>query len=193
VLFRLPEYDECARSFAFEAVSAIARERSPLLAQIPSAPVPHVRASRMTGESGEATSLEPAVLRAELEMDIRPIVDGDLGEVGAALERVAEQEVQSFTAAFVERMDKITEAAGTSVDAGGRPLSHDLLLEMFERIDIDFDDEGNAELALFAPSNLIRKLQELPAITDEQQRAWDEMMARKRADFEARTRRRRLG
>ncbi|MGH2844560.1 MAG: hypothetical protein ACRDL0_00790 [Thermoleophilaceae bacterium] len=147
----------------------------------------------MTGERGETMSFEPAVLRAELEMDVRPIVDGDLGEVRAALERVAEQEVQSFTAAFVERMGKVTEAAGTSVDAGGRPLSHELLLEMFERIDIDFDDEGNAELALFAPPNLIRKLHALPPMADEQQRAWDEMMARKRADFEARTRRRRLG
>ncbi len=192
MLFRLPEYDERARSFAFEAVSAMARERSPLLAQIPSAPVRHVRASRVTGESGEAMSMEPAVLRAEIEMDIRPIIDGDLGEVRAALERVAEEEAQSFTEAFVERMGKISAAAGTSLDAGGRP-SHGLLLEMFERAEIDFDDKGNAELALFGPPSLIRKLQELPPMTDEQQRAWDEMMARKRADFEARTRRRRLG
>jgi len=192
VLFRLPEYDRHARSFAFEAVSAMARELSPLLARIPTVPVRHVRASRMTGESGESTSLEPVVLRAEIEMDIRAIVDGDLGQVGAALERIAEQEVQSFGAAFVERMGRVTEASGTSVDAGGRPLSHELLLEMFERIETDFDDEGNPQLALVGPPNLSRRLQELPPMTDEQQRAWDEMMARKRADFEARTRQRRL-
>jgi len=92
-----------------------------------------------------------------------------------------------------ERLNAVTDAAGTTVDADGRPLSHELVLELLETMEIDFDTEGNAELALVGNSDMVRRLQALPPMTPEQEAAFDGLMARKRREFEARQRERRLG
>jgi len=60
-------------------------------------------------------------------------------------------------------------------------------------MEIDFDAEGNAELALVGNSDMVRALQALPAMTAQQEAAFDALMARKRREFEARQRKRRLG
>ncbi len=193
VLFALPEYEAPARSVVFVAVDALARANHPLLARIPRVPVAAVRSTRVTSEEGTALQLSPIPVRAELEIDIHRVVAGELDGVVAVLARLAEQEARALLGGMFERLNAVTDAAGTTVDADGRPLSHELVLELLETMEIDFDAEGNAELALVGNSDMVRRLQALPPMTPEQEAAFDALMARKRRDFEARQRKRRLG
>lgn len=61
------------------------------------------------------------------------------------LERLAEAQGKMMTDFVYSRLDASLKQAGTSVDAGGKPLSKEALLEMFDRMDIDFDHSGNPE------------------------------------------------
>lgn len=192
MLFLLPEYESAARSVTFVAVHELARANSPLLAGVPSSSVAHVRPTRVSDTGGEPLRLPPIAVKAELQMDIRRVVAGKLDEVVVALLTVAEQETKTLVQGLLERVNNVTDAAGTTVDAQGRPLSHELVLELLSTMEIDFDAGGTAQLALVANSDMIDKLRRLPPMTAKQERAFDELMARKRDEFERRQRRRRL-
>lgn len=85
------------------------------------------------------------------------------------------------THAYAE-LDKGLAAAGQVVDAGGRPMSEDLILEMMDKMHHDFTDDGqwiaptiigNAGAPQFAPS-------------DSFNRRLGEILNRKRDDFRRR-------
>ena len=40
------------------------------------------------------------------------------------------------------KIDEATEKAGTALDAGGKELSQEMMLEMFEKVELDFDASG---------------------------------------------------
>ena len=66
-------------------------------------------------------------------------------------------------------MAQISEAAGTSFNAQGRPLSHDRLLDMFDRTEIGFDESGNLRMpTLVGGPDIFQDLQKLPLPTPEQ-------------------------
>lgn len=190
--FALPEYEAAARSTAFVAVDALARVSHPLLAQIPRSAVAIVRPTRMTVEDGASLRLSPIPVRAELEIDIRRVAAGQLEDVVVALAHVADQEAVALLSGFFEGLNAVTDAAGTTVDAHGRTLSHELVLELLEKMEIDFDTDGRAQLALAGNSDMVRKLQALPPMTPQQDAAFEALMARKRHEFAARQRTRRL-
>jgi uncharacterized protein YfaQ (DUF2300 family) len=64
------------------------------------------------------------------------------------------------------------------------------VLEVLDAMEIDFDAEGHPEITLVAHPDTVRQLRELPAMTVAQERAFDELMARKRDEFRRRQRQR---
>ena len=61
------------------------------------------------------------------------------------------------------------------------------------RVEIDFDDNGEPLMpSLVTNSAMVKRIQELPPPTPEQDAAWKAMMERKRREWNARRRRRRL-
>ena len=192
VLFALPEYETAARRVAFAAVDALARARSSLLASIESETVEELHSFRVSTDASAPLHLEPIEIAGELELDIRPICDGKLEELLHALDALAGEQVRAVETGMFQRLSELTAATGNQVDAAGRPLTHELMLEMLDKMDIAFDDHGEAQLTFVAGPGLVAKLQALPEMTAEQQLAYDDLMARKRAQFDAGRRERRL-
>jgi hypothetical protein len=79
------------------------------------------------------------------------------------------------------------------MDAGGQPLSHDLLLKSLEGIEFDFDENGDPiwPTLVMSPS-MGEQFRRLPPMTPEQKKALEEMIERKREKFNARKRNRQL-
>jgi Ni,Fe-hydrogenase maturation factor len=192
VLFQLPEYDAAAKRFFKSAADAIAIANSPMLQQMPRVPVEDVRTSRINIAPGKVLELEPTGVESEGTFTISRVVDGDFSEIVEAIDRMGREEAQALVGFMVENLRKVTDATGNVVDAGGRPLSHQVILEMFEKIELTFDDEGRPQQSLWVHPDTAKRLAELPPMTPEQQRAWDELMERKREEWRARKRHRRL-
>lgn len=65
------------------------------------------------------------------------------------------------------------------------------ILQTLEKMEIDFDKDGKAQIGVFVSPETYKQFQSLPA-TPEEVQALNELLERKRAEFYARQRRRKL-
>lgn len=95
-----------------------------------------------------------------------------------------------------EKLDKITQETGNVVNTGGKPLTHDLFLDLIEKMHIEFDEKGEPRMpSLNAGSEMFAHLQrEMPKWHSDPvfQTRWKAIMDRKREDFREREACRRL-
>jgi hypothetical protein len=92
-----------------------------------------------------------------------------------------------------EQMNNVLRETGQLVDARRQPFSVDLVLDMLEKVQIDFDSDGKPKLPqLVVGPQLFERIQALGPPTDSQKRRWEEIIAKKKQDFDARRRVRKL-
>jgi hypothetical protein len=131
---------------------------------------------------------QPVTVRSVLELKTADIESCDDQALVEALDRQAEEYVASIMPQLFAAMGRASEAVGTSFDAGGHPLSAEVVAEALERMDIDFDDDGTPRL----PSIVVGEGTEMPEDTPEGRRIIDDVIARKREQFFAQRRHRQL-
>jgi len=64
------------------------------------------------------------------------------------LEDLANQTVSQMAKSFFKKVGEASEQAGTSVDAKGKPISPELLMEAMEKFQMEFDSSGNPTTTL---------------------------------------------
>lgn len=84
--------------------------------------------------------------------------------IGAFLETVspiAEEMQKQAVELMAKTLERVTAETGNVVDAGGKPITFDHYMEMYEKVWVDFDDAGNPyPHTLVAGPEVITKLQE---------------------------------
>jgi hypothetical protein len=59
------------------------------------------------------------------------------------LQEAAKEIAKSSSIMMFNRIKGATERTGNVIDGGGKPLTPELLLELMQKVEMDFDDEGN--------------------------------------------------
>jgi hypothetical protein len=77
----------------------------------------------------------------EVRMEEVPGLVGD--KLSAKLEKVAQDMISKLAKLFFERVGESCRNAGTSFDTKGKPLSPELLLDMFDTVETEFGLDGN--------------------------------------------------
>jgi hypothetical protein len=192
LLFRLPDYDAPFRSFVNRAIHELARAKDPLLSQIRTEEVEEVGTSRVTGEL-ETVELPPVSAQLDISFEVDDLVAGASDNVIAMLDGVAEQHLRQVMPAFFESISRITDATGNRIEAKGEPFSPELLLEALEKIEWSFDENDEPIMpTLVVHPTLAEKIAQLPPLTPEQEKAFSDQKERKRDEYRARKRRRKL-
>jgi hypothetical protein len=185
----MPEYDTAVLELGARLVQALAWDADPLFSKIRVEHVEDVPEHSAPPEAahGATSQLLVATRFVEPFADVLSgNVEGWAGMIAAAAEEVGDQIGRQFVA-FLE---KVTEESGQVVDARGRRMSADLVLEALERMSIDFDDEGRAKMpTIFCHPSAIKGL-EPP--TEEQKARFEKIMEGKKSEFLARRRVRKL-
>lgn len=189
VVFALPEYERAGGAFVRSAIDALARVKSPLLAEIGSETADPTPGVRTTFASGEVLEHEPMRIGATISIPVRAAVNGEYEGFCAAIDDAAEEYASDLSRQIYQRLGEMSEAAGTSVSAKDPFTARDVLT-MIERLEIEFDEQGNPELPKIHmhPS----QAEKLPSWTDADEQAFKELMVRKKAEWDARRRHRRL-
>ena len=190
-LFQLPEYEQATVQWIWTAINELMRVKDPVLQQIRQEVVEGIPPNRLTLASGEVMDMPPLKIEAQFLLPTPPLIQGDFAPVYEALETAADQGLASMMPQFFKNIADICEAAGQSIKTAG--LTYDSILEGLEGIQIDFKDDGSPRLpTLTMHPDTAAKLVALGSPTEEQNRRYQELIEKKRRDFLARRRTRRL-
>jgi hypothetical protein len=217
-LFALREYDLAQGKFVYTAIDEVRDRMFPLLGKIQRVEVEHLQHTRVTVESGEVVESAPIIQQIPFNIDLKGAVVGDSSSLMESIATAAHQKGEGEMRSFENYVGRITAAAGTSLDAKGKPLNRQTLLESLEIREIEFDEEGYPGLPaeirhLFHDPSAVctcftdgrfeqyylhaspqRKAQiaQLPPPSREELGAFEQLMEKKRREFNDRKRHRQL-
>ena len=101
--------------------------------------------SEMRYEQYGGTSVQegPDKIGAVVEIQLAE-VPGLVGErFEAKLESIAQNLIAESAKAFFAKIEASSKRAGTAFDAGGKPVSAEMLLDMMERVQTEFTEDGD--------------------------------------------------
>jgi hypothetical protein len=186
----IPEYEPATLRFIAEVMNGFLNI-DPLFAGIERSisvhrgPIRNVRGDTPLDQSMFAVTGE-----ASLPWDT--IRNGKIDDYTRFLVDISESQRKSLARQFFKRLSEITDATGRSINAKGQPLTADMILDLMEKVEFGFDNDGNPQYpTLVLPPAAIEKLKGLK-LTPEQEQKWKQIIEEKRARFNASKRTRRL-
>jgi hypothetical protein len=198
--FKLPEYEWAFFRFVQTAVNRLIRAKNPVLSKINTEPSSEIHTSRNTTDSGEVVENKPILTSLEIAIDFKDVVAGKLVAVAETINQAAEDGVATIVPQVAAYMERVIDAFGTEVRLNGAPFDHAAVRKLVEANEIEFDANGNPDLEpwIFTDPGLQRVttfdelIRQFPPRTPEEVQAWDDMIERKRREFNDKRRRRAL-
>jgi hypothetical protein len=185
----IPAYDLALQSLMSSIVDGMISV-DPVLGQI---------RSRTTGHAGPTRNVpgpqpvdhDLTHFEAEYAIHVDHIRATDVDVFVTAIWEVAEKYAEAMGTAFFQTMRDVTEAVGNAIDAGGQPFTWDLFLDGLEKMEIAFDENGQPKVQVLINPDTWRLLQAVER-TPEHDRRLEDIMQRKRGEWNAQQRPRRL-
>lgn len=189
---RLPEYDEATASLLMECFQGLAEAQDAVLGRFSQAQ----RADANPSVGAPVGVAHGAYRTLDIEMRfILPtsaVLHTDVDEWAASVQNSVDEALPALMKKIFGRMNEILEEAGQVVDANGQPLSVAWVLQALEKVQIDFDEDGNAKMPiLIVHPDARKRLAETPP-TPEEEKQLEALIERKRQEFNARRRVRKL-
>ena len=127
-----------------------------------------------------------------IELKIDDIKNYNIEAFSVSIFKYAHERIEKIYRELLSSMSKITGLTGKAMDAKGKKLTPDLMLEMIETIDISFDDDGNPIMpALLASPELVKQIAGWKETTEGKER-FQGIIENKKKEFYAKKRYRRL-
>jgi len=122
-------------------------------------------------------------IRSSISVVREKLAEEGLAAVLSALEKTAEDVAAQQSKLFIKRVEEAVQEAGQVVDAEGQPLTFDLVLDMLDKMLIDFDEQGRPKWpSVVCGAKAFEKAKNWE-ITDEQERRLSELTERKRLEW----------
>jgi hypothetical protein len=143
---RLPEYDS-AYAHVIGAILESFVSADPVLSELAGRLEPTAHRGPIRNVRGP-TQLDQPLERVEAvarlaDVDSTQMIRGtDIDLHTALLRKLGESYVETVARLLFDSIGRVSEAAGTSVDAKKRPLSWDIVVETLSRMELDFDEQG---------------------------------------------------
>jgi hypothetical protein len=81
-------------------------------------------------------------MSATVDTPVGPLEEFTAASLIDALRTVASQLAEAFSKHLVEVMEATTDETGNVVDAKGQPFTPDLMLQVFDKMELSFDESG---------------------------------------------------
>jgi hypothetical protein len=135
----------------------------------------------------------PVEITTTFNLNFDVILTTDVEAWSAMMHESAQQALAKTMPQFFEGINDAITKGGNVVDANGRPFDWDIYLDALDMVELDFDDEGKPKLqTLVVHPDVLERIKDLP-FTDAQKARADTIIARKKLEFDARRRVRKLG
>jgi hypothetical protein len=188
--FLMPIYEKAMLQFVDRVMQGFF-SLDPLLGQIPRRSTEHTGPSRNVRSPVPLDQIMPVIEgRSSVSMDtIRNTIVEDYTRF---LYELADSSIRAFVPEFLKSVREVTDTVGTSLDAKGEPFSFDMLNDALELISVEFDQEGKPILpSLVMHPNMAERVSNMKP-TPEQEKRFAGIIEKKRAEYYAKKRTRRL-
>lgn len=115
---------------------------SPILSQIRVRPQREGRSSSFQDEEGTIRQIEYKKTSVTTQRKLEEGKGMTFGEFCAAYSEPGREMGSQIVRGLFEKLDEVTEETGNKVDVGGGPITHDLFLDLIEKLQFDFTPEG---------------------------------------------------
>jgi hypothetical protein len=185
------EYTAACTLWFSDTVQDVGRGLDDFYAQISWQRVESVPNSVVSISEAEEMVIHSESISADAVSSAQSIIDGDFADIHDNVVTVAEQLVRQTLKNFFGAINAITNRTGNSVEAGGDAIEG--LLEALDKTDIRFDANGNPIIQIVTSPEVFDRISpRLEAATPDQRRRFKEILDRKKAQFLASRRARRL-
>jgi hypothetical protein len=191
-LFELPEYDYAFQDFYRTAVYELMRRKDPLLSKMPAAYADHIPTVQNTMPSGEVVEIRLLEFAMRFATPFDDAISGRTEGVIEAINDAAENGLKTLMPQIFAQLGRLSSAAETAIDAKGQPLTTALILQSLEKMEMDFDKDGSPIIGMVVGPEMYEQMRGLLPLTREEQQAFDDLFSRKKQEFDARQRRRKL-
>ncbi|MBM9467991.1 hypothetical protein [Nakamurella leprariae] len=184
------EYDSASLEWFFNRVHALAREMNPLLGQLAVQTFERMPEMVTQLEGGEELVNVSSSVGADMVISVHELIDGDLDQVHARVYEFAERYEEQLMKAFIATVGDAAERAGNVVEASQPGLAG--LIDAIEKTELNFDEDGRLTTQLLLHPDTAEKLRQQESESPELARRMNELIDRKRVEYFASRRARRL-
>lgn len=185
-----PEYDAPMEELLSESIYQFAIREDPFLAQIK-----RVKTAFLAAPSGvgHGRTFGGQQLQLTGTPTYEESLQTNLEAWSSFVHSMGVQQARQLARMLFASMDEATTEAGTNVDLGGQPLSHDRIFDLFESMEFEVDDNlepiGLTIVTSPETADAMKKLQPLTPAQEERRKA---IMLEKRRIQDAKKRTRKL-
>lgn len=180
----LPEYDDATKRLLMECFHGLAAAQDPVIRMISSAPADEIPNGGVpVGVTHGSYAQVEVNMRFALATEA--VLRTDVDEWAASVQESVDEARPTIVGQFFAAMGELLRDTGQEIDLQGEALSHDVLCQMLEKMQLDFDAEGNPKMpTAFMSPEAVEKLMANPPTAENDRRLAD-IIERKRREFNA--------
>lgn len=191
VITTLPEYENAFINYFQDTTRSFMSLKNELLSEIGT--VSHEGPARMRTSADEMMlDKEPATVEMKFNLPFDVILKTNVEGFMESIDEASDSGIESLAPQLFQFLGEVCDASGQVVDGRGQPFSFDLFLELMEKIEITFNDDGCPNMPTLVIHPNMRKVLEDNPPTEQQQKQMDDLISRKRDEFFAKKRTRKL-
>lgn len=191
ILSNISEYDKAINKFIIEASDKLMVEMDPLLsmAKVERKDTLGKFQTPVNDEWIEANGNE---MRLSFTINDSVAKNTNIEEYISIVYDIAKQSAEHIIPQMFSLINEVCEKSGQVINAGGQVFNYDLLLDLLEKMDISFDESGEPiKPTLVMHPDLLQSIKDIKP-TPKQEEREKAIWERKKADFLAKKRSRRL-
>jgi hypothetical protein len=166
--------------------------QDPLIGDIPSGKTIHSRGTIYRSEE-KRLEIPLAIMSAQVSFTVTDVRDFNLEKICCDIYEFSQSFLEDMAKTLFATITQISDFTGNVVDGKGKKLSHEMMLEMLEKIHIDFDEEGNPKFpSLVIHPDMAKSLEKLKSEEPLYKEKYEEIISRKREAYYAEKGSRRL-
>lgn len=126
------------------------------------------------------------VMSAELSITLEDVDDFNLEKVCTEIYTFAETYLNSIKKMMFSNLSQLTDFTGNVIDGKGKGLNQEMLLQMLEKVHIDFDQDGNPQLpSIVVHPDMAKYFEKLKSDEELYKPRFEEIINRKREAYYA--------
>lgn len=185
------EYEAATTDWLSRTVGFLMLARDRLYADLQTEQVECLPDTRIDLGVGQELVIQPQPIAVTGSIEIDAVIAGDFDDLHAEVSSIADQKLEQTMRAYFALLMDVTQRTGNVADAHGDAAEG--LLAALEKIDMRFDENGDPVLQMIvSPADEERVRAQMDALTPDQQRRFKQIIDRKREEYHASRRSRRL-